>query len=365
MEDLIKQNMNQNGRKTVTALIITGAVIWLVLLPFYGGELIHQYYYMPILGIMAATVANTTPVAAGIVYFPVLTLLNITPIEAIIYTMMIQTYGMGLGTVRWFIEDRRLFLWKVLKISVFWGSLGAYLGINVLTIDNPASLKMTFNIASIILVSIIFYSVIRKHRYPNTDIRMTLRNKIILSVFSLAGGIFAGWLGFGVDTIFYFLLTLGFRIQPAIAIVSSIALMTGVSAFGTITHAIIHTEHMPVAIWFSALPGVTLGGIFLASYLVTRVTMKAFLEIFIVFMVAEFCVISAAPVEFSWGYIIQFAIVNALVLYLVYIHIRLFRQSYVDFWVEEEKKNIHLADAAGGDSSKNATSDESSPDSSH
>lgn len=337
MKDLVEQNTNPKGKRTIIVLLIIAAVIWLSMAPFYGAELLSSYYYMPILGVLAATVANTTPVAAGLVYFPVLTLLDISPIEAIIYTMMIQTYGMGLGTIRWFIEDKRLFMWNVIRLSLIFGSIGAFLGINVITIENPGSLKMVFNIASFILVSVIFYSVIRKHRYPKRHIDMNWRNSTIIAIFSLAGGIFAGWLGFGVDTIFYFLLTLGFRVQPAIAIVSSIALMTGVSAFGTLTHAIINTESMPVAIWFSALPGVTFGGIFLASYLVTRVSMKAFVEIFVFFLIAEFCVISAAPIEFNWGYVIQFAIVNALVLYLVYIHIRLFRQSYVDFWVDSEK----------------------------
>ena len=315
-------------------------VLWLLLTPAYWPELTNKYFFMPILGVLAATVANTTPVAAGLVYFPILTYLKISPLEAVLYTMMIQSYGMGIGAIRWFIEDRRLFLWKILPICIIFGALGAFCGITIIPLDNPGILKKGFNIVSFILVSLIFYSVIKKHRYPNTRVAINKKNTILLAIISFTGGIFTGWLGFGVDTLIYFLLTLYFRVQPAIAIVTSIALMTSISIFGTGIHYAIHPEVLPWGIWYSALPGVTLGGIFLAQYLTTEVTMKKFFSIFVFFLCAEFAVISLTQISFSYSYILQFIGINALVLYLVYIHIRLFRQSYVDFWIAAETDTL-------------------------
>ena len=342
MDDhLILEKTKARQNKLVLYIILLAvAILWGLLTPKFWPELSEKYFFMPILGVLAATVANTTPVAAGIVYFPILTFLKISPLEAVLYTMMIQSYGMGIGAIRWFIEDKRLFLWKVLPICLLFGAAGAFSSTIIFPLTNPGILKNAFNIISFILVSAIFYSVIKKHRYPKTSVAFNRKNIIILIISAYVGGVFAGWLGFGIDTVFYFVLTLVFRIQPAIAIVTSIALMTGISIFGTGMHYIIHPEFLPWGIWYSALPGVTLGGIFLAAYLTTEVTMKKFFIIFLFFLLAEFGVITLTQITLTLRYVIQFIIINTLVLYLVYIHIRLFRQSYVDFWIAAETGTI-------------------------
>lgn len=336
----LEKSKAKHNKLSLYIILITVVILWGFLTPKFWPDLSQKYFFMPILGVLAATVANTTPVAAGLVYFPILTYLKISPLEAVLYTMMIQSYGMGIGAIRWFIEDRRLFLWKVLPICLLFGAAGAFSSIMIFPLDNPGVLKNAFNIISFILVSAIFYSVIKKHRYPKTSVALTKKNIILLIISAYVGGVFTGWLGFGVDTVFYFLLTLVFRVQPAIAIVTSIALMTGMSIFGTGLHYILHPDVLPWGIWYSALPGVTLGGIFLAAYLTTEVTMKKFFLIFIFFLIAEFGVISITQITLTVRYIIQFVIINALVLYLVYIHIRLFRQSYVDFWIAAETGTI-------------------------
>ena len=65
------------------------------------------------------------------------------------------------------------------------------------------------------------------------------------------------WIGFGVDIIFYFILTIFYRVNAAASIVTSIVLMAGVSIMGTIFNSFLFT--LPVNIWFSALPGVAAG----------------------------------------------------------------------------------------------------------
>ena len=337
---ILEKSKAKHNKLVLYIILIAVAILWGLMTPKFWPDLSEKYFFMPILGVLAATVANTTPVAAGIVYFPILTFLKISPLEAVLYTMMIQSYGMGIGAIRWFIEDRRLFLWKVLPICLLFGAAGVFSSTVLFPLNNPGVLKNAFNIISFILVSAIFYSVIKKHRYPKTSVALNRKNIIILIIAAYIGGVFAGWLGFGIDTVFYFVLTLVFRIQPAIAIVTSIALMTGISIFGTGIHYVMHPEVLPWGIWYSALPGVTLGGIFLAAYLTTEVTMKKFFLIFLFFLLAEFGVITLTQITLTLRYVIQFIIINTLVLYLVYIHIRLFRQSYVDFWIAAETGTI-------------------------
>ena len=47
------------------------STIWICLFPYFSEDFMNNFYYMPFLGTIAATVANTTPAAAGIVYFPI------------------------------------------------------------------------------------------------------------------------------------------------------------------------------------------------------------------------------------------------------------------------------------------------------
>ncbi len=104
----------------------------------------------------------------------------------------------------------------------------------------------------------------------------------MLFAFSVFGGLVSGWIGFGVDVIFYFILTIFYRINAAAAIVTSIVLMAGVSIVGTVLNSILYT--LPINIWFSALPGVAAGGLFVATFLAVRARLWKVLVFFLYFL---------------------------------------------------------------------------------
>lgn len=308
------------------AISILAGGLWLIYLPSFYQDFVHQFYYMPFLGIVAATVANTTPAAAGIVYFPVLTRLQVLPITAVRYNLMIQAYGMGLGTLKWYLVNKRLFIAKVIPVCLLGGMIGVYLSICVFPIQNPEMLMLFFNFVAFLLTQIIFASILFKKQYPNVTLDLSLRNICILLAFSFIGGLVTGWIGFGIDTIFYFILTVVFHINPAIAIITSISLMALLSVFGTVLNALLF--QLPVSLWFAAIPGVTLAGLFLASFIAVRIGAKNVLILFTVLLSLDFISSFWHQQCIPMDQLIRSYVLYALVVYMVFVHIKIFKTSY-------------------------------------
>ena len=238
--------------------------LWILFLPYFHEDFINKYCYMPFLGTLAATVANTTPAAAGIVYFPILTRLHITPADAVQFNLMIQAYGMGLGTFKWFLFNRKLFILNILPVCLIGGSFGMLISIVFFPLKKPELLTIVFNLIAFVFTQVIFFSMLLKTSYPESTIPLTKKNNLIFFILSFAGGAVSGWIGFGIDTIFYFTLTLIYRINPAVSIVTSISLMAAMSIVGAGLHLFL--GDVPLSLWFSAIPGVTLAGLFFASF---------------------------------------------------------------------------------------------------
>lgn len=301
-------------------------VLWIIFFPYFHKDFLTKFFYMPFLGIIAATVANTTPAAAGIVYFPILTRLHVEPITAVQFTLIIQAYGMGLGTFKWYLVNKRLFIFNVIPICLFGGILGVVSSIIFFPIDNPELLTLIFNFVAFLLTQIIFFSIIYKHKFPRLEIELNTFNMMVLFSFSLLGGLISGWIGFGIDTMFYFILTVIFRINPAVAIVTSISLMAALSIVGTVLNIIFH--NVPFSLWYSAIPGVTIAGLFLAAYLAIRLGPKNVLMLFTVLLSVDFFVTLWTQSTIPMSQTVRSLITYALIIYLVFIHVKIFKQGY-------------------------------------
>ncbi len=302
------------------------SVGWIIFFPCFREDFLHKFYYMPFLGIIAATVANTTPAAAGIVYFPILTRINIEPITAVQFSLIIQAYGMGLGTFRWFLVNKKLFIKNVIPVCLCGGITGVVFSIVFFPIENPELLTLIFNFIAFGLTQIIFISIIFRHKYPNLYIKINIKNITILAVFSFLGGLITGWIGFGIDTIFYFILTVIFKINPAVSIITSISLMAAVSLAGTILNIIFN--HVPLSLWFSAVPGVTIAGLFLAAYLAVKIGAKNILLLFTLLLSTDFIVTLWTQHTIPMTQTLRMLVTYALVAYMLFIHVKIFKQSY-------------------------------------
>jgi len=317
-------------KKDVSPYIILAVVagLWILFFPHFAKDFISRYFYMPFLGIIAATVANTTPAAAGIVYFPILTKLHISPITAVQFSLVIQAYGMGLGAFRWFLVNKRLFIFSVLPVCLAGGLAGLVVSIVFYPIANPGMLSLIFNCIALLCTQFIFFSILCKRKYPKLEVRLNKANVLILLGFSFVGGLISGWIGFGIDTMFYFILTVMFRINPAAAIVTSISLMAAMSIAGTILNVIFHS--VPFSLWYSAIPGVTIAGLFLAAYLAMKLGAKNILILFSLLLSADFFVTFWTQQVIPISQTTRMLVTHGLIIYLVYIHARIFKESYKD-----------------------------------
>ncbi|SDU55250.1 Uncharacterized membrane protein YfcA [Desulfobacula phenolica] len=300
--------------------------IWLISFSHFREDFLGQFYYMPFLGVIAATIANTTPAAAGIVYFPVLTRLQISPVTAVQFSLIIQAYGMGLGTFKWYLVNKRLFMANVMPLCLSGGVLGIIISIVFIPMKNPELLSLTFNTISFIVTQVIFFSILFRRTYPNFTINLNLLNMIVLFTFSLVGGLVSGWIGFGIDTMFYFLLTFIFKINPAIAIVTSISIMAAVSVAGTVLNIIFN--QVPLSLWYSAVPGVTIAGLFFASYFAVKIGARNILILFAFLLSVDFFMAFWTQQTIPMNQTFKLIFTYILVLYLLVIHVKIFKQSY-------------------------------------
>ena len=315
----------EKQNKVPFIILAVSFIVWLIFLPLFHEEFFSKLFYMPFIGAVAAIVANITPAAAGIIYFPILTHLSVSPVTVAQFNLAIQAYGMGLGTFRWFLFSRKLFILNVLPVCIAGGFLGEIVSIVIFPIKTPELLTLIFNFIAFVFTQIIFFSILRNSKYPNKALKLTVFNGSFLFGFAFIGGLLCGWIGFGIDTIFYFIMTIVFRINPAIAIVTSIALMAAMSISGTVLNAVFHD--VPIVLWYSAIPGVTLGGLFLAAYIAVKMGPKNILLLFTFFLSMDFFVTlwtqQAVPMSES----LRKIIIYVLVFYLLVIHIKIIRNQ--------------------------------------
>lgn len=316
--------MNYKHLPFIILAVVAG--FWIMLFPYFKQDFLERFYYMPFLGTIAATVANTTPAAAGIVYFPILTRLDIHPVTAVQFSLIIQAYGMGLGTFRWFLVNKKLFIPNVIVVCLAGGIAGVIISIVFAPIRNPALLTLAFNCIAFIMTQIIFFSILFQYKYPKLNVDLTAGNIAILFGFSLLGGVISGWIGFGIDTMFFFILTVVFKINPAAAIVTSISLMAVVSLVGTLLNVALN--EVPLSLWYSAIPGVTVAGLFLAAYLAVKLGAKNVLLLFTFLLTVDFFMTWWTQDAIPISQTIKTLVTYIIVAYLIVIHVKIFKQGY-------------------------------------
>jgi uncharacterized protein len=102
-------------------------------------------FFMPFLGIFAATLANTVPIGGGIVYVPALLLLGIDMKLGVSFTVATMSFGNGLfGFLRWLRKDPNLIIWKSFWYTVLPSWVGSLIGIFVLPEMKTEYVKILF-----------------------------------------------------------------------------------------------------------------------------------------------------------------------------------------------------------------------------
>ena len=102
--------------------------------------------------------------------------------------------------------------------------------------------------------------------------------------------------------------------------------MAATSIFGTILNIIFND--VPFSLWYSAIPGVTIAGLFIASYIAVKIGAKNVLLLFTFFLCSDFFLTLWTQKTIPISQAMKTGITYSLIVYLLVVHVKIFKQSY-------------------------------------
>ena len=196
---------------------------------------LYRAWFMPFLGIAAATIAMSTPAGGGVVFFPTMVLLGVPPFQAVAFSVGAQSVGMGLfGTFNWMKRDRSAILFPAVFATVAIGGAATLLALLVFPVAEAKPLQLTFSFFGLGLAAYIFYSLRRGLDQETLRFHWSVWMLAAIAAVGIAGGLFVGYIGVGIDALLFLILTARFKIDSHEATVTSIVAMglTAIVPFG-------------------------------------------------------------------------------------------------------------------------------------
>jgi uncharacterized membrane protein YfcA len=222
-------------------------------------EELYAAWFMPFLGVVAATIAMSTPAGGGIVFFPTMVLLGVPPIEAVAFSVGAQSVGMGIfGTFNWVKRDKLAINFPVVITTVIIGSAASLLALFVFPIAEAEPLQLTFSFFGVGLATYVLYSLRKGLDKQNNRIRWNVWMVVAISFVGLVGGLLVGYIGAGIDALLFFVLTSRFKIDAHQATVTSIITMGLTAMIPFCVHLFIIGD-VPINLWLMVLPGILIG----------------------------------------------------------------------------------------------------------
>lgn len=212
--------------------------------------------------VFGSLVAGSTSMGGGAVAFPVLTkLLGIAPYQAKVFSLAIQTVGMGAASLT-IIGMGVPLPWRLIYAASLGGVPGIWLGTTILSpILPPDTTRFLF---TMILAS--FGIILLLFRKVQSDRKLVIsiwnqQTKFIVFGAGFLGGIMSGLVGSGMDIILFSVLILLFNLCERISTHTSVVLMAINAAVGFFLHQFIIGDFVaPVQnYWLAAVPVVVFG----------------------------------------------------------------------------------------------------------
>ena len=198
----------------------------------------HWHFFL--IGVLAATVANSTGAGGGIVFLPVFTLLGLSVTESLATSLAIQCFGMTAGGLSWLqhlkkgaiVDAQSKSFRQILLVAAAGSLLGLRMAQELLP-DPGWNIEYLFSVFSLVVGLTIFLRTLK-----GADVNggredgMRLVEFTGLAVSGVFGGAITAWLSIGVgEVLAIYLLALRFRINLAVAVavcVTSLTVITGV-----------------------------------------------------------------------------------------------------------------------------------------
>jgi len=227
-------------------------------------------------GILIATVSSTVGIGGGILWMPfLLIILKLGPATAVLTSLMIQTAGMGSGTLAyWRLKQIDLPLAGLLLLLTLPGiALGAWMMRRV----TPTHLELILGLLTL-LTALIFVSGNQSYSDTGTssvDLKRAGRYGWLVSLMAIASGMLSISIGEWVVP----LMRKKMSLRMGVAVATSIATIFGVCIMATLFHLSVGARaDLSTIVW--AVPGVILGGQ-VGPRLAERINDRVLKEVFI------------------------------------------------------------------------------------
>lgn len=234
---------NRHRLKIYPALVFLIYSIWAAYMTHSGSwGLFRDYWPATLTMVLGSFVAGATAEGGGAVAYPVFTkVLYIASQDARTFSLMIQSFGMGMASV--FILTRKI---RILPKVIIWvslgGALGQVLGAYWLVIPNPYP-KVLFTFVTTTFGCALFLStyILKWRPLPGLP-GWGPGYRLFFTALGIFGGVFAAQVGTGIDVITFMVLTLAFGVDEKVSTPSTVIIMALNSWVGFFLHGVVSKD---------------------------------------------------------------------------------------------------------------------------
>lgn len=292
------------NKQTIVGLIAIAVwTTWLILLtPSQAlSHLIHNWQ-IAITMIFGSMIAGGTSLGGGAVAFPVFTkLLYISPHDARIFSLAIQSVGMSAATIAICCTRIRV-EWRIILWASLGGFLGIFIGAGFLAPILPAPvLKMVFT-AILTSFAVTLFTLNQGIRTCHLTLPIwTIKEQSVTVIAGFLGGIMSGLVGNGIDIFTFSVMVLLFRLSEKVATPTSVILMAINAIAGFALQVFIFNDfpHTVQNYWLASIPVVVVGaplGAMFCSRLHRQTIANSLIGLIVIEMVSSILLIPLSPI---------------------------------------------------------------------
>lgn len=239
-----------------------------------SGALLRELWFLPGVGLLGATIANTSGTGGGVVFVPVFNILrgagvmSLDPAQVVAASFLIQSFGMTMGALRWSTglhrdapAQRPVALsdyWKVIA-TVVAGSLPVMLATQCFARFDSHEVLLAFKWFSVVLGVIVIVTTWTVNRSRPPLPRVAAVDFVVLAAIGLLGGFVTALFSVGVGEMVA--LYLFIRHYPVALCTGSAVTISSISVLAGAPFHIL-TGHVVWEVVALAAPGAALGGYF-------------------------------------------------------------------------------------------------------
>ena len=245
-------------------------LVILTIIPFllFPIDVLKKSWITSLLGLIACCLpSGGAPIAVGLLFMPCLQMIGLTPKKAVAFCSATQSFGCGVFTpLNWYSKDQGIFIKSTLPLCLVSGILGLWLALFHFPLAEH-QVGIFFACFCVFLAGTVMYGIFHDLTTQNESVKFEkittlngFKTYAIYIIASIIGGMVSGWIGIGIEKIYFLLVTSYHKAEIRRATITAIALIGWISTISASIHFFI-LKDVPIAYWVCSLPGILLGSI--------------------------------------------------------------------------------------------------------